>query len=76
MCFFDICSSLRSLKIDRDIYLLDEPTTSLDYKTTMTLIDNLHILKKEKKNVIVVTHDELLLGNSDLVINLEQMSYA
>lgn len=73
--FFDICSSLRFLKIDRDIYLLGEPTTSLDYKTTMTLIDNLHILKKEEnKNVIVVTHDELLLGNCDLVINLEQMS--
>ncbi|OZI11411.1 hypothetical protein CEW92_11665 [Bacillaceae bacterium SAS-127] len=67
---------LRSLKIERDIYLLDEPTTGLDYKTTMNLIDNLHVLAKdENKIVIVVTHDELLLEHCDQVLNFEPMIY-
>ena len=49
----------RSLANDPDVILADEPTGNLDSKTGRLVIDflcNLH--KKEKKTIVMVTHDK------------------
>ena len=49
---------IRTLAINPDILLLDEPFSALDYQTRLSLSDDLYkIIKKENKTVIMVTHD-------------------
>ena len=49
---------IRTLAINPDILLLDEPLSALDYQTRLTLSDDLYkIIKEEKKTAIMVTHD-------------------
>lgn len=49
---------IRTLAINPDILLLDEPFSALDYQTRLTLADDLYnIIKKENKTAIMVTHD-------------------
>jgi len=49
---------IRTLAVDPDILLLDEPFSSLDYQTRLTLSDDIYqIIKNEKKTAIMVTHD-------------------
>lgn len=49
---------IRTLAINPDILLLDEPFSALDYQTRLTLSDDLKmIIKNEKKTTIMVTHD-------------------
>ena len=49
---------IRTLAIDPDLLLLDEPLSSLDYQTRLSLSDDLFkIIKEEKKTAIMVTHD-------------------
>ena len=49
---------IRTLAINPDILLLDEPFSALDYMTRLKLSNDVYeIIKKEKKTVILVTHD-------------------
>ena len=49
---------IRTLAIDPDILLLDEPLSALDYQTRLALSNDLYrIIKEEKKTAIMVTHD-------------------
>jgi len=49
---------IRTLAIDPDILLLDEPFSALDYQTRLAVSEDIvSILKKEKKTVIMITHD-------------------
>jgi len=49
---------IRTLAIEPDILLLDEAFSALDYQTRLTVSDDVYkIIKKEKKTVIMVTHD-------------------
>ncbi len=49
---------IRTLAIDPDILLLDEPFSALDYQTRLALSDDIYkIIRAEKKTVIMVTHD-------------------
>lgn len=49
---------IRTLAINPDILLLDEPFSALDYQTRLALSDDLkNIIKQEGKTAIMVTHD-------------------
>ena len=49
---------IRTLANDPDILLLDEPFSALDYQSRVAISDDIYkILKKEKKTIIMVTHD-------------------
>ena len=49
---------IRTLALEPDLLLLDEPFSALDYQTRLALSDDLYnIIKQEKKTTIMVTHD-------------------
>lgn len=49
---------IRTLSVNPDILLLDEPFSALDYQTRLMVNDDVYkIIKQEKKSVILVTHD-------------------
>ena len=52
------CALIRTLAINPDILLLDEPYSALDYQTRLAMSDDLFkIIKEEGKTVILITHD-------------------
>lgn len=49
---------IRTLLLEPDILLLDEPFSSLDYQTRLEAADDIWgIIRKEKKTAILITHD-------------------
>ena len=49
---------IRTLAIKPDILLLDEPFSTLDYQSRLSVSEDVYkIIKKEKKTVIMITHD-------------------
>jgi len=49
---------IRTLAINPELLLLDEPYSALDYQTRLAVSDDVYkIIKREKKTVIMVTHD-------------------
>ena len=49
---------IRTLAVDPELLLLDEPFSALDYQTRLSVCDDIaSIIKKENKTAILVTHD-------------------
>lgn len=49
---------VRTLVLEPDILLLDEPFSALDYQTRLNVSDDIgQIIRREKKTAILVTHD-------------------
>ena len=49
---------IRTLLLEPELLLLDEPFSALDYQTRLNVSDDIgQIIKKEKKTAILVTHD-------------------
>ena len=49
---------IRTLVLEPDLLLLDEPFSALDYQTRLSVADDIwKIIKNEKKTAILVTHD-------------------
>ena len=49
---------IRTLALEPEILLLDEPFSALDYQTRLTVCDDIYsIIKKEHKTAVLVTHD-------------------
>ncbi|NLY46095.1 MAG: ABC transporter ATP-binding protein [Tissierella sp.] len=63
---------IRTLLLEPDLLLLDEPFSALDYQTRLAISDEIgSILKKEKKTAIMVTHDiSEAISMSDRVVVL------
>ena len=62
----------RALANDPEVVLADEPTGNLDSKTGDTILNLLHTLhKKEKKTIIVVTHDDYVAHGAQRIARLK-----
>ena len=49
---------IRTLALEPDILLLDEPFSALDYQTRLSVCDDIStIIKKSRKTAILITHD-------------------
>ena len=49
---------IRTLALNPDLLLLDEPFSALDYQTKLTVQEDIYkIIKNEQKTTILVTHD-------------------
>jgi putative ABC transport system ATP-binding protein len=62
----------RSLSVNPDVILGDEPTGNLDSKTGITVMDFLKKLNKEEgKTIIMVTHDDILAKEAERIAYLK-----
>ncbi len=63
---------IRTLAVQPDILLLDEPFSALDYQTRLSVADEIgKIIRKERKTALLVTHDiSEAISLSDRVIVL------
>lgn len=49
---------IRTLSVDPDILLLDEPFSALDYQTRLSVCDDVYkIIREERKTALLITHD-------------------
>lgn len=64
---------IRTLLLEPDILLLDEPFSALDYQTRLEVADDIWgIIRKEKKTAILITHDiseAISMGDRVLVLS-------
>ena len=65
---------IRTLALNPDLLLLDEPFSALDYQTRLQVCDDVYrIIRKEKKTIILVTHDlSEAISMADRVLILSQ----
>ncbi len=65
---------IRTLVLDPNLLLLDEPFSALDYQTRLSVCDDIGIIiKKEKKTAVLVTHDlSEAISTADRVIVLSK----
>lgn len=61
----------RALFMDPEILLADEPTGSLDSKTSAEILKLFEQIHDEGKTVILITHDEKIAAQSKRVIRVE-----
>lgn len=63
---------IRTLVLEPDLLLLDEPFSALDYQTRLTVADDIgQIIRREKRSAILVTHDlseAISLGDKILIL--------
>ena len=63
---------IRTLILEPDLLLLDEPFSALDYQTRLSVGDDIgQIIRQEKRTAILVTHDlaeAISLGDQVLVL--------
>lgn len=64
---------IRTLALEPDLLLLDEPFSALDYQTRLEVCDDIAtIIKREKKTAILVTHDlseAISVGNRVVILS-------
>ena len=49
---------IRTLAVDPQVLLLDEPFSALDYQTRLSVCDDVYrIIRSERKTAVLITHD-------------------
>lgn len=67
---------IRTLIMNKEFNLFDEPMASMDFKTIKKVEEKLLKLKNEGKTVILVTHDFIQAKKiSDYIVFMENLSY-
>lgn len=67
----------RALANNPSVILADEPCASLDPNTArMVLAEFLTICREEKKTLLIVSHDEMVLGGTERVLEMPKISRA
>jgi putative ABC transport system ATP-binding protein len=61
----------RALANNPEIILADEPTANLDKKTSSFIRDLFNEMKKEKKTIIIATHDDHLIELANQIVSFE-----
>jgi putative ABC transport system ATP-binding protein len=61
----------RALANNPEIILADEPTANLDKKTSMFIRDLFNNMKKDKKTIIIATHDDHLIELANRIVSFE-----
>ena len=61
----------RALVNDPDILLADEPTSDLDQKNTISVLDAFTNIVKAGTTVIMITHEDHISSYGDRIIELE-----
>ena len=61
---------VRTISKDSDIYLFDEPTNELDPDNVDRVLEQIKVLSKENKIIIIVSHDKRCLSISDEIVKL------
>lgn len=61
---------MRAVMKDAPIFVLDEPTSNLDYTASRELIDLVFSVLRDK-TVILTTHDPSLLSHFDRIVNIK-----
>ena len=57
---------IRTLALDPDILLLDEPFSALDYQTRLAVCDDISsIIRENRKTAVLVTHDLCPMNNRE-----------
>lgn len=65
-------SIARAIAKNPKLLLCDEPTGALDYETGKTILKLLHdVCRKNKKTVIVITHNQAITRMADRVIHIK-----
>ena len=62
---------IREYLTDKKIYLFDEPTASLDDKSTKYILKMLNKMKEKNKTIIIVSHDVRLSRHVDFFIKMK-----
>ena len=64
---------IRTLALEPDILLLDEPFSALDYQTRLEVSDDIYrIIKEQDKTAVLVTHDiseAIAMGDRVIVLS-------
>ncbi|MFX0075116.1 MAG: ABC transporter ATP-binding protein [Candidatus Hermodarchaeota archaeon] len=61
----------RALANNPEIILADEPTANLDKKTSLFIRDLFNEMKKDKKTIIIATHDDHLIELANQILSFE-----
>lgn len=65
------CAISRALVADTDIILADEPTGSLDAKTSIEIMQLLKKINADGKTIIIVTHDKKVADYCKHIVQIE-----
>tara|TARA_Y100000591_G_C21833211_1_gene700897 strand:+ start:58 stop:1746 length:1689 start_codon:yes stop_codon:yes gene_type:complete len=63
-------SLIRSMYEESDLIVFDEPTNMLDKKSSIQIFKRIMDFLKNKKTIIIISHDKKILNFCDKVINL------
>jgi len=61
----------RALANNPEIILADEPSANLDKKTSLFIRDLFNDMKKDKKTIIIATHDDFLIELANRILSFE-----